>query len=102
MQFRCVFFKILRLLFYACVLASLLNIQLAAQSARARIVGTVKDTQGAVLPGATVIVTNTGTGVATKTTTDQNGSYAALELPIGSYKVKVLMDRLRPAVCFCP
>ncbi|HMC32175.1 MAG TPA: carboxypeptidase regulatory-like domain-containing protein, partial [Candidatus Angelobacter sp.] len=97
MQFRCVFFKILRLLFYACVLASLLNIQLAAQSARARIVGTVKDTQGAVLPGATVIVTNTGTGVATKTTTDQNGSYAALELPIGSYKVKVQREGFNTA-----
>ncbi|HZD95906.1 MAG TPA: carboxypeptidase regulatory-like domain-containing protein, partial [Candidatus Sulfotelmatobacter sp.] len=65
------------------------NIQLVAQSARARIVGTVKDSQGAVLPGATIIVTNTGTGVETRTTTDQGGSYQALELPIGSYKVKV-------------
>ncbi|HWZ43479.1 MAG TPA: carboxypeptidase-like regulatory domain-containing protein, partial [Candidatus Saccharimonadales bacterium] len=63
-----------------------------AQSARARIVGTVKDQQGAVVPGASVIVTNTATGVSTTTTTDSDGSYQALELPIGSYRVKVQKD----------
>src|SRR5215813_7261539 len=63
--------------------------QLCAQSARARIVGTVSDPQGAVLSGATVTVTNVATGSITEVTTDREGFYQALELPIGTYKVKV-------------
>lgn len=64
----------------------------SAQSARARIVGTIKDPQGATVPGAKVTVTNVDTHVATTTTTDNDGYYQALELPIGSYKVKVERD----------
>jgi Carboxypeptidase regulatory-like domain/TonB-dependent Receptor Plug Domain len=97
MKTRGIVFQALRLLSCACFLALLLNIQLAAQSARARIVGTVKDSQGAVLPGATVTVTNTGTGVETRTTTNQDGFYQALELPIGSYKVKVQSEGFNTA-----
>jgi hypothetical protein len=63
--------------------------QLHAQSERARIIGTVLDAQGAVVPGATVTVTNAATGIATKTTSDAEGRYQAPELPIGTYKVKV-------------
>jgi Carboxypeptidase regulatory-like domain/TonB-dependent Receptor Plug Domain len=63
-----------------------------AQSERARIIGTVTDPQGAVVPGAQVIVTNVATGVETRSTTDQEGRYQAPELPIGTYKVKVERD----------
>ncbi|HKF21532.1 MAG TPA: TonB-dependent receptor [Candidatus Angelobacter sp.] len=66
--------------------------QLFAQSERARIIGTVTDPQGAVVPGAKVTVTNVATGIETKSTTDQEGRYQAPELPIGSYKVKVERD----------
>jgi len=61
----------------------------SAQSARARIMGTVTDPQGAVVAGANVTVTNVATAVEYKTTTNQEGYYQALELPIGAYKVKV-------------
>lgn len=81
--------KFAAVLFSLSILLLALSSQLVAQSARARIIGTVTDPQGAVLPGATVTVTNTATGVQTKTTTDQEGQYQAFELPIGSYKVKV-------------
>jgi len=74
---------------FTAVLLLLASSPLYAQSDRARIIGTVTDPQGAVIPGATVTVTNVATGVATKTTTDPQGQYQALELPIGSYKVKV-------------
>ena len=77
----------LRLLFPLLLLA--LSSYMSAQSARARIVGTVKDPQGAVVTGAQVTVTNVATGVATTTTTNDEGYFQALELPIGSYKVKV-------------
>lgn len=62
---------------------------LYGQSDRARIIGTVTDPQGAVIPNATVLVTNVATGVASKTTTDPEGKFQIPELPIGSYKLKV-------------
>jgi Carboxypeptidase regulatory-like domain/TonB-dependent Receptor Plug Domain/TonB dependent receptor len=74
------------------VIAMMFCSQLYAQSERARIIGTVSDPQGAVVPNANVTVTNVATGVATKTTTDQQGQYQAPELPIGTYKVKVERD----------
>jgi carboxypeptidase family protein/TonB-dependent receptor-like protein len=65
------------------------GIRLAAQSERAKIVGTVRDPQGAVVPAAKITVTNTATAIQTRTTTNAEGYYQVLELPIGSYKVKV-------------
>lgn len=82
-------FRVLQLLSYLCILGTLLNFQLAAQSARARIVGTVRDPQGAVVPGANVTVTNVATGAKTETVADNEGYFQIFELPIGSYKVKV-------------
>src|SRR6185312_4135340 len=74
------------------ILLLALGSQMMAQSARARIVGTVKDPQGAVVAGANVTVTNVATGVESKAVTDHDGSFQALELPIGTYKVKVERD----------
>ncbi len=71
--------------------------QLYGQSERARIIGTVTDPQGAVVPGARVTVTNLGTSVASKTTTDPQGQYQAQELPIGAYKVKVEQEGFKTA-----
>ncbi len=82
----------LRILAYVTIFLLALSSQGLAQSARARIVGTVHDPQGAVIAGASVTVTNVATGVETKTTTDQDGYYQALELPIGSYRIKVQRD----------
>jgi hypothetical protein len=73
----------------AAILVLAFSTQGFAQSERARIIGTVTDPQGAVVLGAKVTVTNVATGTQTTSTTDQEGRYQALELPIGSYKVKV-------------
>ena len=43
-------FKSAKLLSYVCILMLAFSSQVVAQSARARIVGTVKDPQGALLP----------------------------------------------------
>lgn len=80
--------KLTVLLIYCVVLISLSS-QLFAQSERARIIGTVSDQGGAIVPSATVSVTNVATGIVTKTATDSQGQYQAAELPIGAYKVKV-------------
>ncbi len=58
-----------------------------AQQTTAKIVGTVTDQQGAVVPGVKITVTNTATNVTTETTTDKGGFYQALNLPIGTYKI---------------
>ena len=82
-------FKSAKLFSYVCILMLAFSLQAVAQSARARIVGTVKDPQGAVVAGANVSVINVATGVQNPTVTDSQGTYQALELPIGTYKVKV-------------
>jgi hypothetical protein len=60
---------------------------LLAQDATGRIVGTVTDSSGGIVPEAKVTVVNTGTRVAKETVTDGNGSYQVLLLPIGVYQV---------------
>ena len=89
MDYRKSFFIFTTILCIAAVVLLLGGPQGFAQSERARIIGTVTDPQGAVLPGAQVTVTNVATGIATQTTTDRDGYYQAPELPIGAYKVKV-------------
>lgn len=84
--------KSVKVLSYLTILLLAFSAQMMAQSARARIVGTVKDPQGAVVAGATVTVTNVATGVESKAVTDHEGSYQALELPIGAYRVKVQLE----------
>ncbi len=60
-----------------------------AQQLLGSINGTVTDTSGAVVPGATVKVVNTGTNLTLTETTEKNGSYNVLNLPIGTYTVTV-------------
>ncbi|HXU21702.1 MAG TPA: carboxypeptidase regulatory-like domain-containing protein [Verrucomicrobiae bacterium] len=50
--------------------------------------GTVTDPSGGVVAGASITITNTGTGQARTATTDSNGSYKFSLLPPGNYSVK--------------
>jgi hypothetical protein len=50
--------------------------------------GTVTDSQGASLPGATVAVRNLGTGVERTTVSDNRGEYQVASLPVGLYRVQ--------------
>ena len=59
----------------------------AAQQATAKIVGTMTDQQGAVVPGVKVTVTNTATNVTKDTTTGSDGFFQVLDLPIGTYRI---------------
>ncbi|MGB8064482.1 MAG: TonB-dependent receptor [Candidatus Sulfotelmatobacter sp.] len=60
-----------------------------AQVDTGSLVGTVKDASGALLPNVTVTATNTDTGIATPTKTEQNGEYVITPLHIGRYSVLV-------------
>jgi protocatechuate 3,4-dioxygenase beta subunit len=58
-----------------------------AQFETATVVGTVRDSSGAIVPGAKVNLTNTQTGVSQERTTDANGNYEFFTVRIGSYIV---------------
>jgi hypothetical protein len=61
----------------------------SGQDATGRVIGTVFDQQGKVVPGAKVTVTNAGTQISKTTTTNQDGHFEVLDLPIGLYHVTV-------------
>src|ERR1700729_1280787 len=71
-----------------------------ASAARAgvggRISGTVKDASGAVVAKATVSITNADTGVRQVLTSDGNGAYSFLNVPVGRYLLEVSADSFRP------
>ena len=71
----------------ACAVVLLCADLAAAQTFRGGIQGTVIDQTGAALPGATVVVTSTGTGLSRAVQTDSNGNYFFSELPLGQYDV---------------
>ena len=58
-----------------------------SQATTAQITGQVTDTQGGVLPGVTVTVTNPETGLARSAVTSAEGFYTVPLLPPGSYQV---------------
>ena len=60
--------------------------------------GTVTDAQGAAVVGASVAVTNTGTGATTRLTTNVNGYYEASFLVPGQYSVTVEMTGFKRMV----
>src|SRR5688572_31191347 len=67
---------------------------LAAQPAPAQVLygslmGDVADASRAVLPGATVTVTNRDTGLQRETTTDGSGAYDFRDLQPGIYELRV-------------
>ena len=59
----------------------------SAQAVSGTILGTVKDTTGAIVPGATVTVTNTNTGFSRSVVSDQHGEYNAPSIPTGTYSI---------------
>jgi len=56
-----------------------------AQSTFGEILGSVHDPSGAVLPGAQVTLTNTGTSATRTAVTDTSGSYAFQNIDVGTY-----------------
>lgn len=73
-----------------CILASVLFAgMISAQETRGTIMGRIDDPSGAVIPGATVIVTNTAMGTRTTLTANAVGIYQAMFLIPGIYQISV-------------
>jgi len=58
------------------------------QGSNATLLGTVTDSSGAVVPNASVQVTNTATGIKQTAKTDSQGRYTAVDLIVGTYEVQ--------------
>jgi hypothetical protein len=80
----------------ACVLLTALPA--AAQFDRGQISGTVKDAQGGVVPGVTVVVTNTQTQIARNTVTDSSGFFTVPNLAPGRYDVSAELQGFKKAL----
>src|SRR5438094_3860194 len=66
--------------------------------ATAQISGTVRDQSGAVLPGVEITATQTDTGIARTTITNETGSYVLPSLPLGPYKLEAALSGFRTFV----
>ena len=78
-----------RWLALAVLLLSSMGLRVAAQSGNARVTGTVTDSTGAAIPGATITLTDTDTNAVSKVTSSGNGDFSVDALPIGNYHAKV-------------
>src|SRR6476660_378864 len=70
----------------------------AAQFDRGQISGTIKDAQGAVVPGVTVTVTSLDTQAARTTVTDATGFYTFPNLPPGKYDAAAELSGFKKAL----
>jgi len=75
-----------------------LLISLHAQTIKGSITGTVSDSSGAVVAGATVVIWNSNTGMSKTTRTDGSGGYKFVDLPIGTYEITVTMKGFGSAI----
>ena len=90
-----------RVVRFFCTFASIVFLAAAparAQLATAELNGRVTDESGAVLPGATVTVTQTATGLVRDVVTDSNGAYLLSNLPTGPYRLDVSLQGFRTYV----
>jgi carboxypeptidase family protein/TonB-dependent receptor-like protein len=70
----------------------------SAQVTTATISGTVKDSTGAVLPGAKVVLLNEETGISRTVQADAAGRYSAPSLSLGNYRVTATLEGFQTEV----
>src|SRR6266511_3211467 len=58
-----------------------------AQFDTGAVLGVIRDSSGAVLPGVTVTLLNSETGISSTKVTDDHGGYEFFTVRIGTYKV---------------
>ena len=89
--------RAIRTLLTLAVLAAL-GTTLYAQATTGRIAGTVTDSQSGLLPGATVTVTETRTAYSRTATTNAQGAFVLVNLPLGTYTVSAEMQGFKKEI----
>lgn len=87
---KCIRVSTLRALLLSLVLLVLASSANFAQETRSTILGTVKDAAGAVVPGASIEVTNSDTNAKTRLSTNDKGYFEAPYLLPGNYTLTVV------------
>ena len=80
------FFRASILLF---VLSIFLSLNAFAQLTVGHVTGTIKDASGAIVPGATLTLTNEATGIVATTISTSSGDYTFEQVNPGSYSLRV-------------
>jgi outer membrane receptor protein involved in Fe transport len=65
-----------------------LAVSARAQVSTASISGVIRDPAGAVIPGASIVLTNVDTSVARTSTTNEAGAYGFVSIPPGNYTIE--------------
>jgi hypothetical protein len=87
-----------RTVFVWMILCALLPMSARAQQTLGAINGTVTDASNAVVPQAQVQAKNLGTGLTVNATTQNDGSYDIVDLPIGTYSVTITKQGFKTEV----
>ena len=85
-------------LFLVSMLALLVCGAVWSQDTRGSIVGRITDPSGAVVPGATIVVTNPATAAKSTVTTNQDGIYRVPLLQPGKYQIEVTSSGFKKAI----
>ena len=81
----------------AALVVALLPAASFAQTDSGAVTGIVRDSSGAAIPGATVLVVNEETSASVEATSDEQGSYRAVLAP-GRYRLEASLDGFETAV----
>ena len=81
----------------AFVLVALLASTLSAQTTLGRLSGTVLDTSGAVLPGATITLTSEQTNQVQTAVSGESGAFLFPQVLVGTYRVEISLQGFRTA-----
>jgi hypothetical protein len=68
-----------------------------AQTTLGRVAGTVLDTSGAILPGATIKLTNQQTNQAQVTVSNEVGAFVFPQVPVGTYRIELELQGFKTA-----
>ena len=93
-QLPCFFRHLLVVLICLCATAYVAH----AQYENGSVVGTIRDSSGAPVPNAQVVITNTGTAATTTLTTNAQGDYDAPQLRVGVYDIQATAQGFSHAV----
>src|SRR5881396_1977034 len=69
-----------------------------AQTSTATILGTVKDTSGALVPGVSITVKHTESGLTRSVVSGERGAYNVPLLPVGAYEITTTMPGFKQQV----
>jgi Carboxypeptidase regulatory-like domain len=80
------------------LLAALVTCEIFAQGSTATIIGVVRDTSGALIPGVTINVKHLDSGLTRTVLSSETGNYTVQSLPVGPYEITTNMPGFKQEV----